>query len=193
VLARVGADQEDPELQGQGGRLAGALLARHRVLVDDDARVVAAGDMDPVVDLIDQLALDEDHRAVGRLSAGRHHDLFCAWWRLAPLNAARVLIQLVGLLGLACDNFAIVFIAIRQDSVACAVAVAISISTSIPIGCLRFVWLGGRRWRCHLYVTPALRHGVLLLLLLLLPAPCFLLLELLPLRSDTVPLLRRRP
>lgn len=119
--------------------------------------MITAGDMNAIIDLIDQFAFDEDHRTVGRFTAWRHHNLFCAWWRLAPLNAARVLSQ--RLLVLDCDNFVIVFIAIRQGSVASARSYACAVPNTISIGCLRFVWLGGRRWRRHLYVTPALRHG----------------------------------
>lgn len=91
MFARIGADKEYPKLQREGGRFAGALLAGNGVLVNDDARMIPASDMDTIVDLIDELPLDEYNGAVGRFATWRHHDLLCARRRLTPAGGVAVL------------------------------------------------------------------------------------------------------
>lgn len=84
VLARVLADQEHAELQRELRlRQRGRAVAVGRVLVDDDAGVVAAGHVLPLADAVDQLALDQDDGRVGRFAFGRHHHFFVVERRLA--------------------------------------------------------------------------------------------------------------
>lgn len=75
VQARIPADQEHTELELQLCGLYLGLLVLHRVLVDDDARVVAARHVHPLVYPLDQLPLHQDYRRSGCLSTRRHHDL----------------------------------------------------------------------------------------------------------------------